>query len=824
VKALPTGTVTFLFTDVEGSTRLLHELGDAYADVLAEHRRVLRDAFARHGGVEVDTQGDAFFVAFARASDALAAAREASDALKDPIRVRIGVHTGEPLVTDEGYVGIDVHRAARIAAAGHGGQILVSQATRDLVGVDELRDLGEHRLKDLTAPERIYQLGDGEFPPLKTLDQTNLPVAASPLIGRRREAKELEALLRDSTRCITVTGAGGSGKTRLALEVAAGLVGAFGDGVWLVPLAALTEPRLVLPAVMQTIGVRHVDELRTRETLLLLDNLEHLLDAAPQLSELLQKSSRLKLLTTSRVPLRIAGEHEYVLEPLSEDDAVEFFLERSRPARPGLADDDEVRAICERLDRLPLALELASARLKLLDPASLLVRLEHRLPLLTGGRRDAPERQRTLRSTITWSFELLDPDAQRTFERLAVFAESFALEDAETVCGVDLDTLAALLDANLLKTLHENRFLMLETIREYASERLEASGEAHKLRRLHAQAMIVLAERSVPELDGPDQSRWFQRLGEDLGNLRSALEWLKEIGDDTDGIRLASALSRFWTIRGQSTEGRRWVRQFLAEDLPKSLRLAALRGLIPMLSMDDPDILSLAEERLQLARELGDKSAEVGALNQLLWAAGQRGDIALARSLFDEGIAVAGDLGNFHGVAILNLNLAKIERGCGNYDKADALVETAIALERQDGNEWAVALAVSQRGQLAVDRGEDENAASLFAEGLSLSQQLGYKSCLRRSLDGLAAVFAARGEAERASLLLGAADALLAPDGTPLPSREGDEDKDLSAAAASGARRLLGEEEYEAQRRKGRALGEDEAVELGLAYAAAPVD
>jgi predicted ATPase len=824
VAELPTGTVTFVFTDIEGSTRLLHELGAAYAEALAEHRRVLRDAFARHGGVEVDTQGDAFFVAFAKASDALAAASEGQRGLAEgPIRVRIGLHTGEPQRTDEGYVGIDVHRAARIAAAGHGGQILVSQSTRDLVGAGDLHELGEYRLKDLSAPERIYQLGGGDFPPLKTLDQTNLPIAASPLIGRRRELKELEALLLDSARCVTVTGAGGSGKTRLALQVAAELVGVFRDGVWFVPLAALSEPALVLPTVMQTIGVRHVDELRTREALLLLDNLEHLLDAAPQLSELLEHSSRLKVLTTSRVPLHIAGEYEYGLEPLAEDDAIEFFLERARPAHPELAADDDVRAICERLDRLPLALELAAARLRLLDPGSLLVRLEQRLPLLTGGRRDAPERQRTLRSTIEWSFELLDPEARRAFVRLAVFVGGFSLEDAETVCGVDLDTMATLVDANLLKTMRESRFLMLETIREYAAERLDASGEAHELRQRHAEAMIALAERAAPELDGSEQLRWFKRLGADLGNLRSALEWFGEIRDDAGAIRLASALSRFWTIHGQTTEGCRWLRRLLVDDLPKPLRAAVLRGLIPMLSRDDPDFANLAQERLQLSRQLGDKLGEAGALNQLLGAAGEKGDIALARSLFDEGVAVARELTHLHGMALLNLNLAEVEQRWGDLDKAEALVENAIALEREHGNEWAVALAVSSRGRLAVVRREYEKAAGFFAESLRLSQELAYKSCLRSSLDGLAAAFAARGEAECASLLLGAADALLAPDGTPLPSREGDEEE-LPLAAASGARQLLGEEEYKAHRRKGRTLGEDEAVDLALAYAATPVD
>ena len=334
--ALPQGTVTFLFTDVEGSTRLLQQLGDAYAEVLAEHRRVLREVFARHGGVEVDTQGDAFFVAFARASDALSAAVDARDALSaGPVRVRMGLHTGEPAVTDEGYVGIDVHRAARIAAAGHGGQILVSRSTRDLASVDELRDLGRHRLKDLTAPERIYQLEDGDFPPLKTLNATNLPVASNPLVGREAELVELTGMLANSERLVTLTGPGGSGKTRLGLQVGAELLESFPGGVLFVPLASLSTPELVRPAIARVASVRDLGELGDRRVLFLLDNFEHLLDAAGEVAGLLASGSAVKVLATSRAPLRIQGECEYAVGPLPEADAVELLVQRARcgPAR-----------------------------------------------------------------------------------------------------------------------------------------------------------------------------------------------------------------------------------------------------------------------------------------------------------------------------------------------------------------------------------------------------------------------------------------------------------------------------------------------------------
>src|SRR5437762_9664505 len=308
MRELPAGTVTFLFTDIEGSTRLLHELGDRYADALAEHRRLLREAFARHQGVEVDTQGDAFFVAFAKSTDGLAAAAEGRDALADgPIRVRIGVHTGEPLLTDEGYVGIDVHRAARIAAAGYGGQILVSQSTRDLAAVAGLRDLGDHRLKDLTAPERIYQLGDDDFPPLKSLNTTNLPVASNPLVGRETELAELVAMLTNSERLVTLTGPGGSGKTRLGMQVGAELLEDFPGGVFFVPLAPLSAPELVRPAIARAAGVRQLEDLAGRRTLLLLDNFEHLLRAATAVAALLEAGQSAKVLATSRAPLRVHG-------------------------------------------------------------------------------------------------------------------------------------------------------------------------------------------------------------------------------------------------------------------------------------------------------------------------------------------------------------------------------------------------------------------------------------------------------------------------------------------------------------------------------------
>ena len=412
---LPSGTVTFLFTDIEGSTRLLHELGDRYVDVLAEHRRIVRDAFGRNGGVEVDTQGDAFFVAFDRASEALAAAADARAELEGgPVRVRMGVHTGEPIATDEGYVGIDVHRAARIAASGHGGQVLVSQSTRDLVGAEGLRDLGEHRLKDLSAPERIYQLGDGTFPPLKTLYATNLPVPTSPFLGRAQELRAVEEQIRDTaTRLLTLAGAGGTGKTRLALQAAAEAADEYQQGVWWVPLAAITDAASVLPTAAQVLGggAPLAEIVGDRRLLLLLDNFEHVIDAAAELPALLAACRNLDVLVTSRELLRVRGEHVYPVPVLARAEARELFVARAREVDPGFEPDAFVDEICARLDDLPLALELAAARTSLLTSEQLLERLGSRLDLLRGGR-DAELRQRTLRATIEWSYDLLSVEEQ----------------------------------------------------------------------------------------------------------------------------------------------------------------------------------------------------------------------------------------------------------------------------------------------------------------------------------------------------------------------------------------------------------------------------
>jgi predicted ATPase/class 3 adenylate cyclase len=497
VRGLPGGTVTFLFTDIEGSTRLVGELGERYADVLAEHNRLLREAFSRHGGLEVGTQGDSFFVAFTDARSAVAAAGDVQVALDGgPVRVRIGIHTGEAVVTDEGYVGIDVHRAARIMSAGHGGQVLFSETTRQLLGEDcELVDLGEHRLKDLCAPHRLFQLGDGSFPPLRTLYRTNLPIQPTPLVGRRRELAETGELVR-SNRLVTLTGPGGSGKTRLALQLAADAVEQFPDGVFWVPLQAVRDPALVERAIRTSIGADDglIEYVANKRLLVLLDNFEQVVEAAPAVSALVGGTPYAKVLVTSREPLHVESERRYPVEPLRDADAEILFVERGSAVAPTFRPTQAVGEICRRLDGLPLAIELAAARLALLDPEELLARLDRRLPFLTGPSRDAPARQRTLRSAIEWSHELLEPDEQQLFARLAVFAGSFALNAAETVCDAELDILESLVEKSLVRRWGSGRLGMLDTIREYALERLDESPDAEDVRLRHAEYFLAVAE------------------------------------------------------------------------------------------------------------------------------------------------------------------------------------------------------------------------------------------------------------------------------------------------------------------------------------------
>ena len=710
---LPTGTVTLLFSDIEGSTNLLRELGDAYAEALAEHHDVFRAAFAEHRGVEVDTQGDAFFAAFARATDAVAAAAEIQSRLAPgPIRVRMGLHTGEPQITDEGYMGMDVHRGARVCAAGHGGQVLLSQTTRDLVDV-EVSDLGLHRLKDLLEPQQLYQLGTEEFAPLKTLDSTNLPVQSTPLVGRERELAEAGALLREQ-RLLTVVGPPGSGKTRLALQLAADAADDF-DHVWWVGLQEVHDPELVEPTIAQTVGARAdlMGHLRERKALLLIDNVEQVLGCAPLLGGLVAAASGLKLLATSREPLRLTVEQQYPVPPLPDADAVALFHERARAVRPDFAANGAVTEICRRLDGLPLAIELAAARVKLLAPDALLERLGQRLPLLTGGARDLPERQRTLRATIEWSYDLLEPQEQDLIACLSVFADGWTLDAAEAVCDCDLDTLASLVDKSLVRE-REGRFSMLETIREFARERLtdaEAPGR-------HAGYYLAAAEANearFPVEPTNEQRDWFES---ELDNVRTALEWFHAKGEPGDELRLAVACSEFWFHSGFWIEGQDRLEAAFgrADDVPDELRARALV-----------------------------------ATASFAW---HRGDYARGKALSEETIALFAELGvGGYRAAAAEMTLAICEDRLGNPQRAVEILERTAERARAEGDERSLAAIFNNHGNFALDNQDLVTARHYMEESAALNRKLGQKQALANNLLDLGFVALAEDRSDEAGAL-----------------------------------------------------------------------
>ena len=813
---LPTGTVTFLFTDVEGSTRALRELGaDRYGEALAEHRRWLREVFVRHGGVEIDTQGDAFFVAFDRAANAVAAADEARGPPRGMrLRCRIGLHTGEPALTPEGYVGMDVHRAARIASTAHGGQVVLSETTRALLTEDVvLRDLGRHLLKDLTHPLRLYQLGAGDFPPLHSLNWTNLPVQPTSLVGRELELMEIADLVQ-TYRLVTLTGPAGSGKTRLALQFAAEAIADFPEGAFWVPLQALRDPDLVMPTIGQAVGARNgvADHLRSARALLVLDNLEQLLPAAVQLSDLLAEALHVTLVATSREPLRIRAEREYRVAPLAENEALALFVARARAVEPGFQGNDTVAEICRRLDCLPLAVELAAARVKVLSPEAILARLDRRLQLLTGGPRDAPAKQRALRAALDWSYELLSEQERRMFARCSVFAGGWTLDDAEAVCDADVDTLQALTEKSLVRA-EADRFSMLETIREYATERLEESDDAQRLRERHAQAFALLAERARRELGGSQHAEWNTRLQAELPNIRAALGWAAEHRPELLH-RIAASLRSFWNTHGHLREGRGWLERSLeagAEGVERAEVLGGL-GWICRAMGDRGGALRAAEERLRLARLHDDPKNMSGALGLLAVLAEERNELGRAEQLHQECIAISLAQGG-HG---------RPERHRGNYaefllrqqrfDEAGAMLQDCLAAARDRGDTFLVGRYTADLGALALLEGRAASALPLLREGVRLLHALGERYGTLYCLPLLAESFAAVGAHESGARLVGAAETLLETTELALWS-EGVRRLEGTIGTLLGA---LGDSRFGELRAEGGGLSFDEAVEYAL--------
>jgi predicted ATPase/class 3 adenylate cyclase len=774
-RALPTGTVTLLFTDIEGSTRLLRELGtDGYAEALADHRRLLRDAFTAAGGVEVDTQGDAFFVSFPTAAGAVTAANASQEALAPgPIAVRMGLHTGTPSVAAEGYVGIDVHRGARVAGLAHGGQVLLSAATAALVEDQPLRDLGRHRLKDFDAPAQLFQLGTRDFPALRTPGAIDLPTPATRFLGRERELFDAATLwLEREPRLLTIVGPGGTGKTRFSIELARFLADEADAGTVFVPLAPVRDAALVVPLVAAALGSSDdsADAVATRlagkRAHVVLDNLEQLLpDAAAAVAVLLAAAPSLRILATSREPLRIAGEVEIDLPPMVEADAVTLFLERAQAIRADIHESPAVHELMHRLDGLPLAIELAAARVKLLGPDQLLERIGQRLDLLKGGR-DADERHATLRATIAWSYDLLDRDEQQLFARLAVFRGGATLEDAEDVCGAHLDTLASLLDKSLVRRRTDadgqERFWMLETIREFARERLDASGEEDDLRRVQCDRLVALADRAGTRAIVHGPLPWsFDLIAPEIDNIRAVLAWAL-VHDPQRGLHLATLLESFWIVR-DAVEGASWLQRLLerAPDAEPTLRAEALRSL-----GGASDILGDADltppyyrESLELFTGAGK---EVDAAHMRFRVAANmamRGEYEAAWPLLEACLAEARERGNPLGVCQALGFLADKAHQDGDVEKAIALaLESAALAATLDWRWWEA----GQYGSVATmerEIGRLEDAERHALRQLELASELGDRRHMIFAGAELAIIAAVRGDAGRAGLLWGAVEA-----------------------------------------------------------------
>lgn len=871
--ALPTGTVTFMFTDIEGSTKLLRRLGDGYPRVLEQHHRIIREVFRANNGVEINNEGDAFVVGFGRATDAAAAAVQAQRdilsaewPLDGRVKVRMGLHTGEISYSPEGgYMGMPLHEGARISSAAHGGQILVSQVARELIADNlpagaSLKDLGEHRLRDFTHPQHIYQVCapdlPGEFPPIRSLDTplTNLPVPATPLVGREWEVESVINLLkRDSVRLVTLTGAGGMGKSRIALEVGKRLLEDFDQGVWLVPLAPVLDPSLVVTAITTTLNVPETEAdsplqslkeaLGGRSILLVMDNFEQVLEAAPLLAELLAATTRVKFLVTSRAVLNLRGEYEFSVPPMGLPpegtpvapadldfySGIKLFVERAEAADANFRLTEENAAaiveICTRLDGLPLAIELAAARIRILPPREMLGRLDRSLSFLTGGTRDLPDRQRTLRSAIDWSYQLLDESEKKLFARLAVFVRNRTLEAAEEVCNLDgeldvLEGLSSLVEKSLIvqqEVAGEARFYMLETIREFALGRLAEAGELDAVRGRHASYYLSLATMAERELRGPQQLAWLERLEQEHFNMRAALGW----ADDRDAdllLRLAGALWDFWRVRGYLEEARFWLEKSLekTEGVVSEARGKVLRGSARLAVMSGKGGLEVAQDRYEAAlaiyKELANDREFALTLKELGNMELERGNYEGGRAKYEESLPLHRAAHNELGLAETLNNIGVVCRIQGDWEVGIETLTEAIDIATRLGDQQTRARASLNVGMCYLGAGDLRSAAMNCRTGLVLWDELGGKWDLTDCLDDLGAIASVAHDHVSSARLLGAARGLRDSLGAEAAAFE----RVLMQPYEDATREALGDAAYSKEFEKGRQMLLRDAVQLAL--------
>jgi predicted ATPase/class 3 adenylate cyclase len=863
-----TGSVALLFTDIEGSTRLWEHDAPRMSQALAAHDAIARTTVESHRGTVVKMIGDGMHAVFADPLDALDATIDLQRSLAKAgatagltLSVRCGVHFGAVERRDDDYFGAPVNRAARIMSAAHGGQVLVSGAVAEAVRAMlpapvALRDLGTVRLKDLATPEHVFQLVHpelrSEFPALRSLEAVpnNLPQQPTSFVGRAGVIRDLARLLARS-RLLTLTGSGGCGKTRLALQLAADVLEQYPDGAWLVELAALTEPLLVAQATATTLGLKEeagkallqtvAAHLADQRALIVLDNCEHLLVASATLVDmLLRRCPGVRVVVTSREALGVAGEQSFrvpslsVPEPgcaattdaLASFEAIQLFVDRATLARPEFALTDAnalaVASICSRLDGIPLAIELAAARVRALSVREIDVKLNERFRLLTGGSRTALPRQQTLRSLIDWSYDLLSEPARRMLQRVSVFAGGWTLEAAEAICagegigtGDVLDLVTSLVEKSLA-TLDPraggSRYRLVETVRQYAREKLLDSAGGEPVRCRHRDYFLALVEASEFALIGPDQAAWLRRLEDEHDNVRGALEWSFAAGGDS-ALRLCGALQRFWIMHGHHSEGRRWCARALG-DVPADAPARAVAkvrncaGLLAYHQGDCDEARASLEAALSLWRDIGERGGMAVSLNNLGMLALDRNDLEGARSMHEESLAIARELGNRNGMARSLGNLGMVACAQRDYASARLLFEECRTIMRELGDRDGLAAALHSLGAVAYERGDLAVAVAHYVESLAILRELGHRVRIIYSLEELASVAAAVGNPAQAARLWGAGERLREEIGAPAPNDAGYAER-VAAARAT----LADERSFTQAWTAGRALTLEQAID-----------